>query len=235
MRGPRRAIPEPRTARAPPRAAHWPSGSGRALWCGGATTAGGTASASRARCSTRQGGGWGTVGWGSYHRRGDSLRFEGEVLDAAGGTVLHALEPVTAAAGDETGAVELLRQRVMAGFAVLFGPAFEAGQAQTRPPAYEAYQEVLAGDYWLSRYSYPDALAHYRRAIALDSGYTDARTRAAEVLALAGNCRAVDSTAASLDPMLTRLPPVDRGHLDWARGTWRGGWSRGPGRAAPGL
>jgi DNA-binding SARP family transcriptional activator/TolB-like protein len=169
--------------------------------------------------------GAGTVVWGSYYRRGDSLRFEGEVLDAAGGTVLHALNPVTAAAGDETGAVELLRQRVMAGFAVLFGPAFEAWQARSRPPTYEAYQEVLAGDYWLSRYSYPDALAHYRRAIALDSGYTDARTRAAEVLALAGNCRAVDSTAASLDPMLTRLPPVDRGHLDWARATCRGDWS----------
>jgi DNA-binding SARP family transcriptional activator/TolB-like protein len=169
--------------------------------------------------------GAGTLVWGSYYRRGDSLRFEGALLDAEHGRVLQALEPVTAPAGEETAAVELLRQRVMAGFAVLFGPGFEAWQARSRPPTYEAYQEILAGDYWLSRYIYSDALAHYQRAIALDSGYTDARTRAAEVNALAGNCGAVKLTAASLEPELTRLPPVDRGHLDWAVATCRGDWS----------
>src|ERR1043166_1984468 len=234
MRGPNRATRGRRGARAPPRAAPWPGGSGPAPSCGGATTAGGTASASRARCSTRSTGrgcrGWGRgrggpLGGGALRRGGDSLRFEGALLDAEHGQVLQALEPVTAPAGEETAAVELLRQRVMAGFAVLFGPGFEAWQGRSRPPTYEAYQEILAGDYWLSRYSYSDALAHYQRAISLDSGYTDARTRAAEVNALAGNCRAVDSTAAALEPMLTRLPPVDRGHLDWARATCRGDWS----------
>ena len=168
--------------------------------------------------------GAGTVVWGSYYREGAVLRFEGQIIDAATGKLLHAVEPATGSSEEPTVAVELIRQRVMASLAVLFDPASEEWRARNRPPTYEAYRATLAGDDELFRYHYAEALAHYYRAVSFDSTYVGARARIAEVEALAGNCRVVDSVDAGLGPDRTSLPPVDRGHLDWALAHCRGDW-----------
>jgi DNA-binding SARP family transcriptional activator len=168
--------------------------------------------------------GAGTLIWGNYYRRGDSLRFEGEVIDSRSGRLLQSLEPAMGPAGDETRVVELVRQRVMTAFAVLFDPAYTDWQAQIRPPTYDAYREILAGDDATWRYDYSAALTHFRRAAELDSSYIGATTHAILVYALSAECGTVDSVAVSLSAIQHQLPPVDRGRLEWARATCRGDW-----------
>jgi serine/threonine-protein kinase len=163
--------------------------------------------------------GAGTVLWGSYYGDGDSLHIEAQLLDGATGKIIVPLEPSVGLARDKTRVVELLRQRVMAGFAVVLGSEFDTWKAASLPPTYEAYQQMLAGAG--SEFDFTAAAEHYRRAAALDTGFTGARTAAAVALWLKGDCRAVDSIAKGLDGP-GRLPPVDRGQLELASAGCRG-------------
>jgi DNA-binding SARP family transcriptional activator len=168
--------------------------------------------------------GAGTLVLGSYSVRGDSLHFEARLLDAASGRILQSLAPAVGPRTDPTAVIELTRQRVMAGFAVLLGPGFQAWQAQSRPPTYEAYLEVLASDELLWTYEWDTAMEHLERAIRLDSSYTGAKTRAAKLNAHLKHCSAVDSIAGELGAIRERLPPLERGQLDWAVADCRGDW-----------
>ena len=47
------------------------------------------------------------------------------------------LEPATGPLTSRTHVVELLRQRVMAGFGMIFGPGFEAWEGRSVPPLEE--------------------------------------------------------------------------------------------------
>ena len=89
--------------------------------------------------------GAGTVLWGSYYRDGDSVHFEGELVDASSGRVILSLKPAVGPLDDPVQAVETLRQRVMGAFAAFLSAGFEPWQAASVPPTYEAYQEVIAG------------------------------------------------------------------------------------------
>jgi serine/threonine-protein kinase len=161
-----------------------------------------------------------TVLWGSYYRDGDSLHFEAQLVDAGTGKVLLALEPAVGLATERTRVVEILRQRVMAGFAVTLGPEFETWAAASLPPTYEAYQEMLAARE--TGFDWDEAVKHYRQAAALDTGFTGAQTSAAVVFWLERRCDAVDSIARRLEPRKRLLPPVDRGQLDLASASCRG-------------
>jgi tetratricopeptide (TPR) repeat protein len=164
--------------------------------------------------------GAGTVLWGSYYADGDSLHIEAQLLDGATGKLIVPLEPSIGLLRDRTRVVEVLRQRVMAGFAVVLGSEFDTWKAASLPPTYEAYQQMLAGAG--SEFDFAAAAEHYRRAAALDTGFTGARTAAAVALWLKGDCKAVDSIAAGLDTSPGGLPPVDRGQLQLARAGCRG-------------
>ena len=89
--------------------------------------------------------GAGTVLWGTYYVQEDSLRFEAQLVDAPTGRILLALEPAVGSIREKTRAVEILRQRVMAGFATLVGADFESWTTASVPPTYEAYREMLEG------------------------------------------------------------------------------------------
>ena len=67
--------------------------------------------------------GAGTVVVGSYYAAGDSVRFELQIVDAARGTVMRALEPVGAPRAAPLAALEALRGRVAAVFDTLFAGA----------------------------------------------------------------------------------------------------------------
>jgi Protein kinase domain len=158
--------------------------------------------------------GAGTVLRGSYYRDGDSLHFEAQLVDGATGKLIVPLEPAVGLAREKTRVVELLRQRVMAGFAVVLGSEFDTWKTASLPPTYGAYQEMLAGSQ--TGFDFAAAIQHYRRAAALDTSFTGAPTAAAVMLWLENDCVAVDSIARRLQPKLELLPPVDRGQLDLA-------------------
>jgi tetratricopeptide (TPR) repeat protein len=164
--------------------------------------------------------GAGTVLWGRYYRQGDTLQIEAQLVDGASGQLIVPLDPSIGPAREQTRVVEVLRQRVMAGFAVVLGSEFDSWKAASLPPTYEAYEEMLAGR--RAGFEFGVAAEHYRRAAALDTGFSGAQTAAAVALWLGKDCRAVDSIARQLKPRAGRLPPVDRGQLELAVAGCRG-------------
>jgi tetratricopeptide (TPR) repeat protein/TolB-like protein len=158
--------------------------------------------------------GAGTVLTGRYYRQGDTLQIEAQLVDGATGQLIVPLEPSIGSARAQTRVVEILRQRVMAGFAVVLGSEFDSWKAASLPPTYEAYEEMLAGG--RSGFDFDLAVGHFRRAAALDTGFTGAQTAAAVSLWLGTRCREVDSIARHLEPRADRLPPVDRAQLELA-------------------
>jgi tetratricopeptide (TPR) repeat protein len=162
----------------------------------------------------------GTVLWGSYYRDGDSLHFEAQLVDGATGKLVVALQPSVGLLRDKTRVVELLRQRVMAGFATVFGSDFDSWKAASLPPTYDAYQEMLAAGQ--TEFDFAAAVEHYRRAAALDTSFTGAQTSAAVSLSLEDDCSAVDSIGRLLAPKESQLPPVDRAQLRLAQASCQG-------------
>jgi tetratricopeptide (TPR) repeat protein len=164
--------------------------------------------------------GAGIVLWGSYYGDGDSLHIEAQLIDGATGKLIVPLQPSVGLVRDKTRVVELLRQRVMAGFAVVLGSEFDTWKAASLPPTYEAYQEMLAGG--RSEFDFAAAAEHYLRAASLDTNFTGARSAAAVALWLSGRCSAVDTIARQLEAREEPLPPVDHGQLRLALAGCRG-------------
>ena len=82
-------------------------------------------------------------------------------MDAPTGKVIVPLEPAVGLVREKTRVVETLRQRVMAGFAIVLGPEFDTWKAASLPPTYEAYQEMLAAR--RDEFDFAAAAEHYRR------------------------------------------------------------------------
>ena len=123
-----------------------------------------------------QGLGAGTVLWGSYYRRGDSLEFEAQLTDTRSGQILVPIQSAAGPAADPSTAIERLRGHAMAALAWHFDPKIEEVQNSNRPSNYEAYREFIAGD----DVRQPDincrfaecGYEHWRRAYALDTTFT---------------------------------------------------------------
>ncbi len=113
--------------------------------------------------------GAGTLVTGAYYQQADQLRFKAEIADAATGTLLHAIGPVSGPTSQPMAAVEPLRQRVLGALA-----AKDPHVAKFAPPTLDAYREVMAGlEVWLEK---PEVgLEHFRKAAELDPDYVPAR------------------------------------------------------------
>jgi tRNA A-37 threonylcarbamoyl transferase component Bud32/tetratricopeptide (TPR) repeat protein/TolB-like protein len=165
--------------------------------------------------------GAGTVLGGNYYREGDRLHFEAQVVDARTGRLILALQPVIGPLREQTRVIELLRQRVMAGFAVVFQPGFNDWKGAGVPPTYAAYQAMLIAldDLWTFKGA--EAIPHLRRAIAEDSSYTSAKAQLAYALSGNGGCAEVDSIATAMDTGRTELAASDRGMVAYAQAVCR--------------
>jgi serine/threonine-protein kinase len=160
--------------------------------------------------------GAGTAVFGRYYLTRDSLHVEAQILDAASGRILLSLDPVAGRIADASDVVEHLRQRVMAGLGTIFGPGFEPWEAQSVPPTYEAYRYLLDGGAALWTFKWEEAIALYRRAAAVDTGYPGAKAALAYALSWTKQCREIDSLARVIEPARGRLSPLDEGNLRWA-------------------
>jgi tetratricopeptide (TPR) repeat protein len=165
--------------------------------------------------------GAGTVLGGNYYREGDRLHFEAQVVDARTGRLILALQPVIGPLREQTRVIELLRQRVMAGFAVVFRPGFNDWKGAGVPPTYAAYQAMLiaSDDVW--SFKSTEAIPYLRRALSEDSSYTAAKAQLAYALSGNGGCAEVDSIATTMDTARGEVPAADRGMVAYAKAICR--------------
>jgi len=166
---------------------------------------------------------------GSVYRDGDSLRFDMQLTDAATGRLRQSIEPVSAPVSHPTAALEPLRQRVTGALAVLFDNRLHNWAATaSRPPTWLAYQEFLLGMRDFGGPDYETDIAHFERAVALDSSYWQARLWLGIAYANLRRYPVADSIFRSLDAERD-LRPYDRATLDYfqlgfVNGDWEGAY-----------
>lgn len=174
--------------------------------------------------------GAGIVISGSYYVQGDSLYLQSRIADAATGRVLEAVAPVSTPSGAPLGAVETLRQHVIAALA----PHVDARMRDHvgvigRTPSYEAYREYAEGmNLYLNesgQSNWRQALVRFSRAVAHDSAFTLPLVRSAMIYRGTSNYAAVDSVARLLEPHMDRLPEYDRQAITAAAAHARGDYA----------
>jgi TolB-like protein len=156
-----------------------------------------------------------TLVQGSLYKNGELIHIETRVIDTKTGRILVSTEPVEGSVSDATGLIEKVRQRLMGNFAALVGPGFEAWEAASLPPTFEAYEAILAADDAIGNNHYAEGTRLYLRAAAMDSSYVGARAMAVTAASLAHDCRTADSISANLLPRLSSLSVLDRGRIQW--------------------
>lgn len=160
--------------------------------------------------------GAGVVVSGAYYRTGDSVRFQAQIIDAATGRLLQAVQPASAGVRDPVLGVEVVRQRVAGSLAPLLDAKLSSWAAvQSHPPSFEAYQEFIVGREMMSRNrDARGALPHLYRAAASDSTYVVPLLWAIAAHLRLGERAQAESLASVLERSRASLAPLDRYVLD---------------------
>ena len=167
--------------------------------------------------------GAGTVVSGGYYRQRDSVRFQIQVAAASDGRVLRALDPVAASLSQPLDAIEVVRQRVMAALATLFDARLSRwATTASQPPSFQAYQEFIAGLDRFVQFDPQGAIAHFTRAVAVDTTFQLPLIFAANAYIDVGEFAAADSLAHVVLRHADRLAPLDRHYLAWVLAICRG-------------
>ena len=168
----------------------------------------------------------GTVVWGSFYRRGDSLEFAAQITDERRDKVLRSIQPVVADVREPRAAIAALRQRVTAGLAAVLDPKLsEWTGVASQPPSYEAYQAFAAGmDAW-ERFDGREALRQFYHAASLDSTYTLPLVMAAGVHRYLDECEKTDSIVSLLSDRHPQLARLDHLFLEKEIARCRGDWA----------
>ena len=165
----------------------------------------------------------GTVVSGAFYRRGDTIQFQAQITDAFDGRVLVALDPVSSPIADPLEAVNLVGRRVTGYLANRADPRVAREQAETsRPPVYEAYQEMAQGLEVFIRAEFGASIPYFLRAAALDSTYAAPRDMAAAAYMNTGRWVQADSICQELNQTRGRLSVIGRQSLDWKLARLRG-------------
>jgi tetratricopeptide (TPR) repeat protein len=159
----------------------------------------------------------GVVVSGAYYLYGDTLQINAEITDATRGELIHAIEPVTSGREEIMELVERLRQRVMGAFAI--ADSFMAVLA--RPPRYDAYREFIAGVEIFGT-DYPEAVAHFERALELDPEFVIPRLWIAIAYGNRGQYAEADSMLRTIEESRERLGRFERLLVDWYRASLDG-------------
>lgn len=171
---------------------------------------------------------------GSYERIGDSLEFLTEITDEARQRALPAPRPIRVPLGDPIAAAEPTASRALGAIAYYtnaFGPYH---QPEHRPPSYAAYLAFNDGLESMLQFDGGHAERSFRRAIELDSNYTEAYMllagfafyvqpgHAARRGGLMGRYEAMDSLADRMSDVVKPLTRGDRLVIAWLRAAARG-------------
>ncbi len=164
-----------------------------------------------------------TVVTGWYYVHDDSVRFHSELLDGRTGGLLYSLNPTSGLVNSALEPIEAMRGRVLGVLARHFDPDWSGDPTLlSQPPSIEVYRETKAGLRSHVRQEYEQAIAHYRRALALDSTYFGALNGLANAYHNVRRLAEEDSLIAILDHNRDRLTPLERAGVDWQLGWIRG-------------
>jgi tetratricopeptide (TPR) repeat protein len=169
--------------------------------------------------------GAGTVVAGAYYRRGDSLEFQVQVIDAREERMLRAVAPVTGSVSASGTILDSLRRRVVTTVAAVLDYRLMTSTAVSPPPSLEAYRAYLEGHrtfYQPGPQRMREVLEFMYRAVALDSAFADPRFFIVMAHFNLGESAAADSNAQLLVPFRSRFSPYQRAFLDWLIAGLRG-------------
>jgi serine/threonine-protein kinase len=168
--------------------------------------------------------GAGLIVAGVYYRRGDSVEFQAQVIDARDGRLLSAVAPAGAPLAAPADAVDSLRHGVVRTLAVVLDPTLAATDAVTHPPSLEAYREYLEGLRTFNRapQRMREALGYLYRAVELDSAFLAPRFYIVMAHINVGEPMLADSNAHLLAAERPRLTEYQRNTLDWLMAGLRG-------------
>jgi DNA-binding SARP family transcriptional activator/predicted Zn-dependent protease len=165
----------------------------------------------------------GTVVWGAYYLQGDSVFVQAHVTDVQTGRVMGWIPTVGGRADRPLEVVEDLRRKVIAALAARFDRTVASlAEVSSQPPSFEAYREYTQGVEHFLRSEYPVGLAHFDRAVALDSSFTMAAIWGVFARLNLGLHVQADSITQRLIPLREQLPPFDQTMLDALRATFAG-------------
>ncbi|MDH3497905.1 MAG: protein kinase [Gemmatimonadota bacterium] len=167
----------------------------------------------------------GTVIAGAYYRRGDSLEFQAQIIDANQERLLRAVAPVTGSTRAASAVLDSLRGRVVTTVAAALDHRLFGSSTVSHPPsleAYRAYLEGLSAFYYAGPQRMDEVLTFMYQAVALDSLFPHPRFFLVMAHMNLGQMRAADSNAALLIPFRPRFSPYERAFLDWLVTNLRG-------------
>ncbi|MES2524986.1 MAG: protein kinase [Gemmatimonadota bacterium] len=159
--------------------------------------------------------GAGTIVTGSYYKLGDTLQFDVKLIDVASSEIVGTLESVKGPLSDPSGTIDKVRQRTLGALATRFNPQLAPlAQSMSRPPSFDAYQQIVAGMDAFFAGQLPEARTRFVRASQLDTASVQPRTWLLEVLEQGGDLPAADSVARELEARRERLSPLEAAQLD---------------------
>jgi len=155
--------------------------------------------------------GAGTVVAGAYYRQGDLLQIKAEVVAAATGELLHAVDPVSGPISEPMPVVELLRERVLG---LLAGR--DPYTLEFTPPTLEAYREFVTGrEMWIEQPA--PGLEHFQRSFELDPDFLPPRLWSVHALVRLGRQGDALAVLDELDDRRGELGPFERLSIDAVR------------------
>ncbi len=155
---------------------------------------------------------------GASYLDGETLRLQARLVDAAIGDLIYAFEPVTAARGEASDAIDVLRERVVAAVAAhVNSPLIDI--SLVRPPAsYEAFQAYERAEEMFGSGN-PEAIEHYRRALELDPDFQWGRISLVYGHLMLEERERAEREISTLLELMGRMTPFEQRKVHYLR-TW---------------
>ncbi len=166
--------------------------------------------------------GAGTVVWGSFYRKGDSLTFIVRLSSTADGEVLAAIDPVSGATQNPLAAITAVRQLVLGALLARSNRGKGDLPPLGRPPAYDAYVAFLQGLEFVTSYDTDRAIERFQQASVLDTTFFAPRLWMVATYESAERMRAADSVLDLLEPHRNGFTRYEKAFFDDYRATLSG-------------
>jgi tetratricopeptide (TPR) repeat protein/TolB-like protein/tRNA A-37 threonylcarbamoyl transferase component Bud32 len=158
--------------------------------------------------------GAGVIVTGSFTVDGHRVRFATEIIDARTGSLVTDLEPVEASVDSATQVIATLAERVAGALVAQLGPQLTR-PGGSNPPSLAAFREYQMGLDVFSRGDWEQSIAHFKRAMAIDSSYPPPVLWAAMAYRNSQLLGPADTLLMSISGLLHQLTPLEQVTFEW--------------------